>query len=247
MSNPLLTLGPFSFVGLESPERIQLKTKQRLAVHHLGSGNSTIDYLGNDYETVSFRGIFSGTDAADRIRSIDHLRVLGEPLVLSWSSKALSVIIRQFELDYSSDRWIPYRLSCYVIRSVNAGTDDPTDVLSVSPGAQASDVLSLLGGTDINPTSDQIDALLTLAAPNLGMPPSEALGQVQDLVKSIDDQLTTLNDEPQNDEFAGQGSPIEYAAYLAALVADCGQQVALTLGRNRVISIITYAEDTSQQ
>ena len=145
MSYPLLTLGPFSFEGLESPQKIQLKTKQRISgVHHLGSGLSAIDYLGNDYEIVSFRGIFSGQNAADRIRSIDYLRILGAPLVLSWSSGgALSVIIRQFELDYSSDRWIPYLLSCYIVRSVGSRVEYPADVMSTSPSTQVSDLCGL--------------------------------------------------------------------------------------------------------
>jgi hypothetical protein len=248
MSNPLLTLGPFSFVGLESPERIQLKTKQRLAVHHLGSGNSTIDYLGNDYETVSFRGIFSGTDAADRIRSIDHLRVLGEPLVLSWSSKALSVIIRQFELDYSSDLWIPYRLSCYVLQSINGGAADPTDVMSESPSTQVSDVIGLLSNSCINPTSGQTNALLTLATLSFDVPPPDALGQAQDLINAIDSQLVTFNDTSQSDVPGGdQGSPVGDVSYMETLVTNCGQQISLILGFNRVMSLITQAENISQQ
>jgi hypothetical protein len=133
MSYALLRLGPFSFEGLESPQEIQLRARQRLAIRHLGSGSSAIDYLGTDYETVSFRGVFSGTNAADRIRSIDHLRVLGMPLVLSWSSRTLSVIIRQFELDYSSDRWIPYRLTCYIVRSIIGNSESPADIMSSLP------------------------------------------------------------------------------------------------------------------
>jgi hypothetical protein len=245
MSNPLLTLGPFSFVGLESPERIQLKTKQRLAVHHLGSGNSTIDYLGNDYETVSFRGIFSGMNAADRIRSIDHLRVLGEPLILSWSSKALSVIIRQFELDYSSDLWIPYRLSCYVVQPINGGAADPTDVMSESPSTQVSDVLGLLSNSSIKPTSGQANALLTLATLDFDVPPPDALGQVRDLINAIDRELGTFDDTSQSDVPGGdQGSP---AGDMGTLVTNYGQQISLILGFNRVMSLITQAEDISQQ
>jgi hypothetical protein len=246
MSNPLLTLGPFSFEGLESPERIQIKTKQRLAVHHLGSGSSTIDYLGNDYETVSFRGIFSGVNAADRIRSIDYLRALGAPLILSWSSKALSVIITQLELDYSSELWIPYRLSCYVVQSIDAG--DPTDVMSESPSTQVSDVVGLLSNTCVNPTSGQTNALLTLATLDFDVPPPDALEQAWDLVNAIDSQLVTFNDTTQSDALGGdQGSPGENVPYLGTLVTNYGQQISLILGSNRVISVITQAQDLSQQ
>src|SRR5580704_3308322 len=102
MSTPLLTLGPFSFAGLESPEQVLLKSKQRLAVHHLGSGSTAVDSLGEDFEIASFRGVFSGINAASRIRSIEYLRLQGTPLLLTWGSKTLSVLIREFELSYSS-------------------------------------------------------------------------------------------------------------------------------------------------
>ena len=247
MSNSLLALGPFSFEGLESPEQIHFKTKQRVAVHHLGSGLSKIDYLGDDYETVSFRGIFSGTSAADRIRSIDCLRVRGVPLILSWSSKTLSVIITQFELDYSSDRWIPYRLSCYVIRSVNVGVEDPTDVMSASPATQVSDMLGLLEGTDMNSTSGQADAFLTLATLDFDTPPPEAIEQAHNLVGSIDDHLITLNNALRNDISANQTLPIGEATYMASLVTNYGRQVSLILSRSRAMSVITCAEEINQR
>ena len=247
MANPLLKLGPFSFEGLESPERIHVRMRQRLALHHLGSGRTTVDYLGNDHETVSFRGIFSGVNAAERIRSIDYLRVLGAPLVLSWNSKALTVIIRQFELDYSSELWIPYRLSCYVVRSINAGAADPTDVMSASPGTQVSELLDLLESTSINPTSGQADALLTLATMNIDVIPSDALGQAQGLINSIDDQLVAFNDPPQGDILDDQGSAEGGNSYMQTIVTNCGQQASLLLGRNRVMSVIAQAQDISQQ
>jgi hypothetical protein len=247
MPNSLLTLGAFSFEGLEAPEHIQLKTKQRLAVHHLGSGASTVDYLGDDCEIVSFRGIFSGLNTADRIRSIDYLRVLGAPQVLSWNSRMLSVIIDLFELDYSSDRWIPYRISCYVVRSINAGFDDPTDVLFMSPATQVSDMLDLLANTPINPSPGQTEALLTLATLNFDTPPSGAVDQAQDLANSIDGQLALLDDALQNVNPIDQGLPPGDASHMFALVANYGRQTALLLGLNRAISILTCAEDVNQQ
>jgi hypothetical protein len=246
MPNSLLTLGAFSFEGLEAPEHIQLKAKQRLAVHHLGSGFSTIDYLGDDCETVSFRGIFSGLNTADRIRSIDYLRVLGAPQILSWNSRTLSVIIDQFELDYSSDRWIPYRLSCYVVRPINAGFEDPTDVLLTSPAKQVSDMLSLLANTPISPTPGQTEALLTLATLNFDAPPSDAVAQAQELANSIDDQLALLDDTLQDVGAIDQGLPPGDASYMVALVANYGQQAALLLGLNRAMSILTSAEGVNQ-
>jgi hypothetical protein len=246
MSNSLLSLGGFAFVGLESPEKVLVKAKQRLTVHLLGSGQSTTDYLGEDCETVSFRGIFSGPTAANRIRSLDHLRTLGTPLVLAWNASTLLVMIKQLELDYSSARWITYKLSCYVVRSVSAGMEDPTDLMSASPDAQVSDMLSLLGNTSIVPTPGQADAIRTLAALEFDTPPPDALLQARDLVGAIDDQLAISTGTSQNANLPDQMSTMEKASLMAVLVSQCGQQAALILGRNRVVSVITGAEGVSQ-
>jgi len=247
MPYPLLTLGSFSFEGLESPEQIQLKTRQRLAVHHLGSGLSEIEYLGNDYETVSFRGIFCGANAADRIRSIDYFRVQGIPLVLSWTSMALSVVIRQFELDYSSDRWIRYSLSCYIVRSINGGMGDSSGTVSEAPGTQVSDVVGLLSSTRVNPTSYQANALLSLATLHFDVAPPDALSRVQDLVQSIDDCLSATNTLSQIAMPYGQDSSGGQVSYMESLVTNYGQQASLILGRNRVMSVMTQAEDIGRQ
>jgi hypothetical protein len=246
MANSLLTLGSFSFEGLESPEKIDLKTKQRLVVHHLGSGSTTIDYLGNDFETVSFRGIFSGPNASRRVRSIDFLRVLGKPLPLSWNANTLSVIISKFELDYSSDRWIPYRLSCYVIHSVSIEMPDPTDAMSSPPATQVGDILALLINTGANPSSNQTGALLTLTGQNFDTPPLDACGQAQDLIDSIDRQLAVLTAASRNDVAIDQRDPTGGTAPMADLVTNYGHQSALILGRNRVASAMTNAEDMDQ-
>ena len=66
MSEFLLTLGSFSFQGFDSPSSILVKSKQRLAIHHLGSGFSTVDCLGEDNEVASFHGTFTGANAAAR-------------------------------------------------------------------------------------------------------------------------------------------------------------------------------------
>ena len=72
-TNSQLTLGPFIFEGLEVPERIVLKSRQRVIVHHLGSGASAMDSLGEDPQSITFQGTFTGPNTANRIRSIDHL------------------------------------------------------------------------------------------------------------------------------------------------------------------------------
>jgi len=240
MSSPLLTLGPFSFEGLESPELILLKAKQRLAVHHLGSGSSITDSLGQDFETASFRGIFAGSNAATRIRSIEYLRLLGAPLPLTWGSTTLSVIIQEFELSYSSNQWVPYKLSCYVIRSRDAQAQTAPDLAFASPDTQVGDILSLLQDVDLNPTSSQIAALVELAALNYDAASPDALQQALELLSSLDNQLALPSFGQSTNDL---GVPMSYDD----VVADVGQQAILGLARNRLINITVSAGCVNQQ
>ena len=116
MSDFSLTLGPVAFAGFELPSSITLGGSQRLAVHRLPGGVRVIDALGPDPADIAFSGIFSGPDAADRARLLDALRVAGASLPLSWDAFLYTTVIARFEADYRSPWWIPYRISCSVLR-----------------------------------------------------------------------------------------------------------------------------------
>jgi hypothetical protein len=116
MSDFSLTLGPVAFAGFELPSSITLGGRQRLAIHRLPGGLRIIDALGPDPADIAFSGIFTGPDAADRARLLDVLRVAGTALPLAWDAFLYTVIIERFEADYRSPWWIPYRLSCSVLR-----------------------------------------------------------------------------------------------------------------------------------
>ena len=120
MSNFSLTLGPVAFVGFELPSSITLGGAQRLAIHRLPGGVRIIDALGPDPADISFSGIFSGPDAADRARQLDTIRMAGAALPLAWDAFLYTVILERFEADYRSPWWIPYRISCAVIRDEGA-------------------------------------------------------------------------------------------------------------------------------
>jgi hypothetical protein len=109
-------------------------------------------------------------------------------------------------------------------------------------------MVGLLRNSCINPTSVQTAALLTLAMLDFDVPPPDALGRARDLVNAIESQLVTFNDTSQSDTPSGdQGSSRGDASDLETLVANYGQQISLILGFNRVMSVITQAEDISQQ
>ena len=116
MSDFSLTLGPVAFAGFELPSSITVGGRQRLAVHRLPGGLRVIDALGPDPADINFSGIFTGPDAADRARLLDVLRVAGEALPLAWDAFIYTVVVESFEADYRSPWWVPYRLSCTVLR-----------------------------------------------------------------------------------------------------------------------------------
>jgi hypothetical protein len=117
-----LLLGPIAFQDFEVPASINIGGAQRLAIHRLLGGTRVIDALGRDDSDISFSGTFSGSDASERARSIDEMRVAGVPMPLTWDAFSYSVIINKFEANYRSGWWIPYHLSCTVVCDDASGT-----------------------------------------------------------------------------------------------------------------------------
>lgn len=121
MAKPALILGPVVFEQFEVPERINFGGWQRLAVHRLAGGGRIMDALGPDEPEICFAGVFSGPNSVTRARSLDVLRRTGEPIPLIWDSFYYTVLMRQFDATYTSATWIPYSVSCAVVRDEAAG------------------------------------------------------------------------------------------------------------------------------
>jgi hypothetical protein len=240
-------LGSFSFEGLEAPESILLKTKHRLIIHRLGSGSSSIDSLGEDTEVVSFRGIFTGINAAARSCVIEQLRSQGAPVNLTWNSKTLSVVIQNFELNYSSNQWITYKLSCYVTSLSHEGAVISASGTAMSADTQIKDITNLLQNTGVSPTSDQTMALSDLATLSFDVAPADALQKTQALCNSIDSQLTSVEQVFQVDPTGALEFPPAQAISLIEMVSNAGQLAALILARNRLTCISVSAEAVDQQ
>jgi hypothetical protein len=116
MADTTLLLGPVVFQDFEVPCGINFGGKQRLAVHRLPGGVRVIDALGRDDADISFAGIFSGSDATLRARLLDQMRALGTLLPLTWDVFFYTVVISQFQADYAMNNWIPYKITCTVLR-----------------------------------------------------------------------------------------------------------------------------------
>ena len=142
-------LGPILLQGFEIPQCITWGGKQRLAIHNLPGGERVIDSLGRDDLDVSWSGIFTGADAALRARTVDLMRAEGLVWPLTWSTYFYSVVIKSFTLDYARSNWLPYRLTCAVLRDETAAFITASQSLAAQIQADLSRANSLGTGIDL--------------------------------------------------------------------------------------------------
>jgi hypothetical protein len=126
MSDIALLLGPIAFQEFEVPSGVNFGGRQRLAVHRLPTGLRIVDTLGRDDADICFAGIFTGSDATLRARSIDEMRVAGMIVPLTWDVFFYTVLIAEFYADYCNESWIPYWIRCTVLR------DEASSVIQIA-------------------------------------------------------------------------------------------------------------------
>jgi hypothetical protein len=160
--NTELLLGPVLFADFEVPERISFGGSQRLAIHSLPGGGRVIDALGRDDADITWSGIFTGPDAANRARLLDTLRAEGAALPLTWDAFCYAVVIARFAADYAHPNWVPYRLTCTVLR------DEAASPPTTMPNLAASLAADL--ATAATNTSAATTALAVAGATSRGTP-----------------------------------------------------------------------------
>ncbi len=132
MAEGALLLGPILFQDFELPERVRWGGRQRLIVHRLPGGARVIDSLGRDDADIAWSGVFSGSDAAARARALDLMRAEGGFWPLTWDWFFYTVVIARFEADYARSNWIPYCLTCTVLRDETAAAVGTTASLATT-------------------------------------------------------------------------------------------------------------------
>ena len=116
-----LIIGNLILEGHEVPERITLGGAQAVTIHKTPGGGRIIDAMGADPGTIAWRGIFVGSDAAQRARGIDVMRQQGCPYGLSFADYMFNVIIVHFEYDYQNQgAVISYRIRTEVVTEPNS-------------------------------------------------------------------------------------------------------------------------------
>jgi hypothetical protein len=144
------------------PERIGFGGTQRLAVHRLPGGGRVIDALGRDDADIAWSGIFTGPDASARARLLDGMRVAGAALPLTWDAFYYTVLIERFEAQYAHPTWVPYKLSCTVLR------DEAAPVAIATPDLVGSLLADLTVAAVATDTSAAVAAIAASGATNRG-------------------------------------------------------------------------------
>lgn len=138
-----LLLGPILFQDFELPASIGWGGSHSLAIHRLPGGARVIDAMGRDDADISWSGIFTGPDATFRARALDLMRAEGLLWPLTWESFFYSVVLARFEADYRRPNWIPYRLTCTVLRDEAAAVAEYAISLAATTAQDLAQAASL--------------------------------------------------------------------------------------------------------
>jgi hypothetical protein len=210
MSDFSLTLGPVAFAGFELPSSITVGGRQRLAIHRLPGGIRIIDALGPDPADIAFSGIFTGPDAADRARLLDTLRIAGATLPLAWDAFTYTVILERFEADYRSPWWIPFRISCTVLR------DEAAELITSAAALFPTVTEDLLTAGSVATAASA--AVVQTGATTPGTPANAAArNSLNATLASIDSQTATASSNLGSNDFR---SAAKSAGLLARLTAS---------------------------
>lgn len=142
-----LIIGNLVLQGHEVPGRISIGGAQAVTMHKMPGGGRIIDAMGADSGAISWRGIFTGPNAAQRARILDIMRKAGAACVLSFGDYTFNVIIVHFEYDYQ-DRGavVTYRLKSEIV-------PDPTSLATGAAGLDLAAQSDLLIGQDLLQTA----------------------------------------------------------------------------------------------
>lgn len=230
-----LTLGSVTFADFQIPDSIAWGGDQKTVIHDLVGDKRVIDVMGREDADLEWSGIFLGKTALDDARSLDAMRIGGQPQALAWDELSYSVIIKSFRPDYRKRNYIPYRIICEVISDRSqpaAGASDPTtDDMVGDDMDTCSGLVSDVGDSTLTglfgTLQSAVSAVTSIASATTGQLASmlDPLGVVQGQVSNL--QNAAMNVVTDLPGFAGVqvGIPGEQSAM--ALSASASAMISL--------------------
>jgi len=172
MSLPL-TIGGVTFQDIEIPQTIgPFGGRQVLVPHEYAGGAKDIDSLGAFPHSVTWSGIFSQTFAFGRAQSLDRIRTVGLPVLLSYGPQLFIGKVGSFEYNPKHQYLIPYSITFEPIADLSGVGTTPVG------GESLEDILSdqVAAVTDIVQGDDGIACPASLIDPASALTTAVATG-----------------------------------------------------------------------
>jgi hypothetical protein len=230
-----IQLGSVGLSAFEVPSSVKFGGTQRVVVHRLYGGGRVVECLGPDPGEISFEGAFTGPDAARRARTVENMRVSGQPVWLTWDSFGFNVLVQTLAIDYRTPWWIGFHVVCVV-----ASADGPgITTLAAAAGQIAEDVgavLSAAGGLGLDLTGFQsaLAGTQVLVAGTAGQ--AAAQSAVSGLASSLTGLIATQSGT-LDAGIDGSATPWSLAQGINAAANSAGALAAATAASNYVSRI----------
>lgn len=227
MSGVTLFLGPVKFENFELPGAINFGGSQRLTVHNLYGGARVIDSLGREDTDLSFSGVFSGSNATLRARLLDEMRVSGLVYPLTWDVFLYSVIIKRFKADYRAGWWIPYQITCAVLR------DEASAVIELATSATATILADVVTAGDYGSHAGvDVGGVQAALSPSDAVTPgssayTSAVAALNQTSANVATSISTTETSLTGYNESAAGTPLSAIEGLNAAVSVAGQLSSL--------------------
>lgn len=208
-----LLIGPILFQDFELPPSISWGGTQALHVHKLPGGTRIIDAMGRDDAPITWTGVFTGGDAGLRARAIDLMRAEGATWPLTWDTYFYTVIIERFDADFRRPNWIPYRISCTVLRDEAEALASSVLSLANSIGADLTAADNAGSGLDLSASTAALAAIgaTTRGTSTYAQAQTQInanAGQANARLATTGQQLAATTDVPTATALAGQAAAL---------------------------------------
>ena len=220
MQQYAIRVGPVGLKDFEVPNAVSFGGQQRVSVHRLFGGSRVVQSLGAESNTICFEGAFTGADADARFRTVDSLRLSGEPVWLSWGNFRHAVIVQMLHAQYRSPWCIQFRINCIAATEL-VESQSPLTMLAelLASDLQNAAAGATLAGFSIGAVQSALAARQTLISGTSDR--ANAIGAVTCALTGKNQTILTASTFAASPEGLSDTPPTAASAFLARIAA-CG-------------------------